>query len=431
MKADDIIRMAKPNSATTYKMSDGGNLWFFVHPSGQKFFSYLCDLNGERKLVIIGKYPCISLELARIERTKIDKIVKSGLDISSYYHFRSIATSTPAGTENDCCKDTYSKICNGEKIDDPFDIITDVNKSYGKTFYDVAIEWYDKRISQLNEKTRLMKKNRLEKHVFPFIGDMLIKDIKFGDLIEIISTIESNKHAETVRRVAQEVTSIFCYAKIMRYVENNVAYDLRDTISIKKSVQHRSALINREEIGELLRNIDKVMGSISVRYALQIMPYVFVRSSELRSAKWNEIDFEKKIWIIPAEHMKMNRDHVVPLARQVINKLKELINKCGKSEFIFPSPYLENKYISNGSLLACLRRLGYNSDQMCIHGFRSIASTQLNEMGFRSDIIEMQLSHVQENKVRAAYNRAIYLEERRDMMQKWADFLDKLRLNRL
>ena len=177
----------------------------------------------------------------------------------------------------------------------------------------------------------------------------------------------------------------------------------------------------------MLRSIDEYPGDISTRYALRILPYVFVRSSELRCATWAEIDMDKAEWVIPAGRMKMRIAHVVPLAPQVVKLLTELRHWTGEGSLLFPSPYSASRSISDVGLLNALRRLGYGREEMCIHGFRTTASTLLNEQGFRPDVIEIQLAHKEPNAIRDAYNRAEYMAERRAMMNAWGDYLDSLR----
>ena len=190
-------------------------------------------------------------------------------------------------------------------------------------------------------------------------------------------------------------------------------------------------ILDPKKIGQLLRDIDEYSFSISVRYALKLMPYLFVRSNELRNATWDEFDFENALWHIPAARMKMKSAHIVPLSRQVIALLKELQTWTGHLELLFSSPQSNTRAITDVGLLNALRRMGYERDEMCIHGFRSIASTLLNESGkYRAEVIESALAHVERNQVRAAYNRAEYIEERRVLMQDWADMLDAMREKR-
>lgn len=209
-------------------------------------------------------------------------------------------------------------------------------------------------------------------------------------------------------------------------VATDAASHLSEALSAKP-VRHHASITDPQEIGALLRAIDDYLGDVSISFALKILPYVFVRSSELRGATWAEIDLDRAEWLIPAERMKMRRPHFVPLARQVVALLRVLHNLTGNRELVFPGTASASRCISDMGLLNALRRMGYGRDEMTVHGFRSMASTRLNEMGYRPDVIEAQLAHAEKNSIRNAYNRAQYLPERRTMMQEWADYLDSLR----
>ena len=395
--SDYDVRNAAPRSKV-YKIGDGGRLWLYIQPTGQKVFRLLWRTKGKQKQFTIGEYPKVTLHKARKERDRIAGLLAQGID------------------------PTLSR----EKID------TEQKLKAGKlTFKTIALEWYEKRTTNLDPVYRATKLKRLERYVFPVIGETPIQNVKYRALISIVQRIEDENHPEMVRRVVQLICQVFRYAKIMEYIEVNTAQELKDAISLPTKGGHRAALVEPYQISKLLKAIDKHEGHVSMKYALKILPYVFLRSQELRRATWSEINFEEAVWIIPAEHMKKKREHVVPLARQVVQLLQELTTLVGDSELLFPSLRDPKQCISDEGLLGNLRRLGYTCEEMCIHGFRSMASTRLNEMGFRADVIEAQLAHMQENKVRAAYNRAMYFEERKEMMQKWADYLDELRASDL
>lgn len=186
-------------------------------------------------------------------------------------------------------------------------------------------------------------------------------------------------------------------------------------------------IVTPSEVGGLLRALEGYTGSEVVKAALRLAPLVFVRPGELRQAEWAEFDFDGKVWIIPAEKMKMRREHRVPLARQVVAILEGLFPVTGHGRYLFPSMRSATRPMSNNTINAALRRIGYEQGEMCGHGFRAMASTLLNERGWAPDVIEAQLAHVDGNSVRRVYNRALYLKERRRMMQDWADYLDSLR----
>ena len=393
--SDFDVRHAKPQDRV-YKIGDGSRLWLYVQPTGKKVFRLLWRSCGKQKQLTIGEYPKITLGKARLERDRVAGLLAQGIDPTLRPEF----------------------VAQEQKL------------KLGKlSFRDVAVEWYEKRTLALSARYRKAKMQRLERYVFPTIGAMPIKNVKYRSLVAIVQQIEADNHPEMVRRVVQVLGEVFNYAQIMEYVEVDISANLTQAISLPPRGEHRAAITDPVEISQLLRDIDNYKGWISLRYAIKIMPYVFVRSQELRKATWDEINFEEALWTIPAAHMKKKREHLVPLSRQVIELLQNLKAELGsESKYIFPSSRNKDTTISNEAMLNILRVMGYAKDKMCIHGFRSLASTRLNEMGFRADVIEAQLAHLQENKVRAAYNRAIYFEERKEMMQKWADYLDELRV---
>lgn len=216
------------------------------------------------------------------------------------------------------------------------------------------------------------------------------------------------------------------YARISGIVKYDAATGLTEALTPVQT-RHYAAITDPAAIGCLLRNIDAYRGEPTICHALRILPYVFVRSGELRAATWEELDLDAATWVIPAARMKMRRPHIVPLARQVVELFRSMQNFSGSAGFVFPSSFSASRCISDNGLLTALRRMGYGKEQMSIHGFRSMASTLLNEQGYRPDVIEVQLAHNEKNAVRAAYNHAQYIEERRTMMQAWADYLDGLR----
>ena len=231
---------------------------------------------------------------------------------------------------------------------------------------------------------------------------------------------------DTAHRALQDCSRIFRYAVATGRAERDPAADLRGALAPARSSNFAS-IREPEALGVLLRDIDAYSGNIIVRAALRLAPYVFVRPGELRRAEWAEFNLEAAEWRLPAEKMKLRVPHIVPLARQVVEILRDLEQYTGGGRFLFPSMRTATAPISDMTLLAGLRRLGYGKDEMTVHGFRSIASTLLNEQGYNSDWIERQLAHGERNRVRASYNFAEYLPERRAMMEAWADYLDGLR----
>ena len=393
--SDRDIKNLKPRDKVV-RVCDGGRLWVVVQPTGKKTFRLLWREGEKQRQYTIGDYPGISLKDARAERDRVKGLTDKGIDPN----------------------EEQRQLQEMEQLEV-------VRQS--RTCRVVAEEWYEKTTTSCSDKTRKNFRQRLDKYVLPFIGDMPIAEIKYSNLLPLIHRMEDKNIAYTARVVSQLIGRVFAYAKTQQYVETNEATDLTKAVTVPYTRTHRAAITEPREIGLLLRCIDEYKGFFSVSYALKIMPYVFLRSNELRRAEWSEIDFEKAIWTVPAKRMKKRKEHVVPLSKQVIGYLSELRNIGHNSNFIFPSTKTRSETITGESLLMAMRRMGYSNDEMCIHGFRSLASTRLNEMGVRADVIEAQLAHSQGNAVRAAYNRAEYLEERTEMMQKWADYLDELR----
>lgn len=366
--------------ARRIKIGDGDKLWLFASPSDIKVWRMLWKEGNTQKQFTIGPYPTISLKEAREKRDAVHGLLVQGLDPNEQYRAEQ------------------------KQQDEETPLTSRV----------VAQEWYAKRTVTQTENTRRLKMQRLERHVFPSFGDLPIKQLKPRDIILALHAIESQGHRKMTRRVGQIIGQICRYARVVGYLEYDISSGITEALEPKGPVQHRATITDPKKIGYLLRDIDDYPGSIVTKYALKILPYVFVRSQELRRARWADIDFQKHLWVIP-------------LARQVEYLLKELHTWTGGGEFLFPSPQSRARVITDMCLLNALRRVGYGKEELCIHGFRAMASTLLNEQGFRADVIEAQLAHREKNAVRAAYNHAQYLPERAKMMQSWADYLDELR----
>jgi integrase len=264
--------------------------------------------------------------------------------------------------------------------------------------------------------------------VFERIGKRPIREITAPELLSALRKIESRGHHETAHRAKQKCGRVFRYAIVTGRADRDITADLRGALVPVVSKNHAS-LTDPAEVGALLRAIDGYEGQPITAAALKLAPLVFVRPGELRGARWPEFDLDNAEWRIPAERMKMGEQHIVPLARQAVAILRELreLTGGGLGELVFPSLLSLDRPMSNNTVNTALRRLGYTKEQMTGHGFRSMASTLLNEQGYSPDVIELQLAHAERNKVRAAYNKAQRLAERRKMMQAWADYLDGLR----
>lgn len=295
-------------------------------------------------------------------------------------------------------------------------------------FKQVAENWFSGKKHGWTERHIKSVRQRLDKHLIGKLDHKPIADLEVSDFLPILRAIEARGKFETAHRVAQICNQICRFAKLSGIIKANPIDGVSEILIAPKTTP-MAALTKLEDISALLIDIQYYTGRPVTGFALRIMPYVFVRSGELRGARWSEFNFETATWTIPAERMKKRREHIVPLAKQVVDLFNELKYFSGDHELCFPSPMSNTRPITDICLLNALRRMGYGREQMCIHGFRTIASTLLNEQGYRPDVIETQLAHVESNTVRAAYNRSDYLEERRKMMQEWADYLDSLRDN--
>ena len=300
------------------------------------------------------------------------------------------------------------------------------------TFRAVAMDYFKRKLTDRRELYKKQTLARFENQIFPFMGDIPISQLKPTHILEGLREVEERGSIDMAHRLASLIRQVCRYAVAAGYAEFNAAAELTAAMTPKPKATPRAAILNPEKIGQLLRDIDEFPCTISVKYALKLMPYLFVRSQELRNAHWDEFDFDNALWHIPAERMKMKSAHVVPLARQVMELLKELREWNGHSDLLFPSNRSKTRAITSEGLIRALRNMEYEKDEMCIHGFRSIASTLLNESGkYRPDVIEAALAHSEKNQVRAAYNRAEYIEERRILMQDWADMLDELKFGKV
>lgn len=300
-------------------------------------------------------------------------------------------------------------------------------KDERENFAYVAREWFETYKTRLTPKHAKKLHDWLETRLFPEIGKIPVTQIEPQQLLDAVRLYERRGHIETAHKLMQLCGQVMRYARITGRVKYDVASGLTEAM-MKPKHKHFPAITKPKEVGRLMRDIDEYNeGFFSIRYFLKIIPYVFTRPSELRLAQWEEVDFEKNIWVVPESRMKMRREHVAPLADQVVALLRELQKYSGEGKYLFPSIRAKSTVISDAAPLAALRKLGYDQDQMTLHGFRAMASTNLNELGFRVDVIETQLAHKEPDSVRLAYNRAQYMEERRKMMQAWADWLDATR----
>ena len=390
MRLTDItIRNSKPREKS-YKLSDGGGLVLIINPNGSRWWRLRYCYGGREKMLSLGIYPGVSLKDARDKRDADHKVIASGRDPS--YERR---------TERDEREITFEL---------------------------VAREWLALQRKSLAIVTYRKALWILESLLFPSLGNRPITHISAPELLVVLRRIEEKGHHETARRAKQRCSQIFRYAIATDRAQRDIALNLRGAMAPVVARSH-AAITDPTKIGALLRAMRGYGGQFIVASALQLAPLVFVRPNELRAAEWVELDLENAVWRIGAHRMKMRQPHIVPLSRQALTIFRDVHDETGGEKLVFPSLRTSDRPISENTLNAALRRLGYSNAEMTSHGFRAMASTRLNELGWAPDLIELQLAHTDKNKVRAIYNRAERLDDRREMMQAWADYLDTLRLN--
>jgi len=389
---DTAVRNLKP-AAKPYKKSDGGGLHLLVTPKGSKLWRMAYRFQGKQKLLSFGKYPIISLSKARSERDAAKALLADGIDPSSI------------------------RKAEREKREEP--------RTVEETWKTLCQEWWQKRRREEASPTTLKKLTWLLEKTYPALGEKDPREITAPELLAVLRTVEAGGTFETAKRLRSTCGQVFRYGIATGRADRDVAADLRGALTSPKP-KHHPAILDPKGIGALIRAIRDFEGDPTTRTGLLLAAYTFLRSGEIRSAKWSDIDWEAARLTIPAERMKMHRPHIVPLSSQVRTLLREIRPITGDSELMLPSLRSKGRPMSENTMNAALRRMGYSKTEMVTHGFRTIASTTLNENGFHWDWIERQLAHVEGNKVRAAYNAAEYLKERTKMMQWYADYLDGL-----
>lgn len=393
MKLTEIkCKNAKP-SEKPRKIADGMGLYMEVMPNGSKYWRMKYRHLGKEKRLAFGVYPEVSLKDAREKRDNARKLIAENKD--------------PA----------YIRRQQKNKI---------IQESEN-TFEVIAREWHKHKLDEWTPEHAQTILNRLENDMFPVIGDAPIKEITPKMLLDMAKAIQERGANELAKRVVQMSKHVFQYAIITGRAEINVAEALKGLIKPKPKA-HYAALDHRELpefLGALYTNKARLMPLTHL--AVQFMMLTFVRTSEMIKAEWNEIDFDEKIWLIPARRMKMNKDHLVPLSDQAIKILKEIRSLHTNKTYVFPSRDNPRNHMSNNTILMALRRMGYGG-KMTGHGFRSLAmSTIMEKLGYRFEVPDRQLAHSKKGDVNKAYDRAMFLDERKIMMQDWADYLEKIK----
>jgi integrase len=371
------------------KYPDGNGLYAFITPLGTISFRHDFKLESKNYTYVIGNYPVVTLKEAREAVIEAKRDVIKGINPSK------------------------------KKINAKHAV-----KTY--TFSNAVDDYYNSRKESLTPKYSTSILGRIKYNLYNDLSELNITDITSNILLDTLKKVQSQGHHETAHKLLIACGQIFRFAISNQKATIDPTVNLRGALTVVPT-KHRAALHAPQDIRRVLQAIDDYHGYPVVRAALQLAPLLFVRPGELRSAKWSEIDFEAKQWVIPAEKMKMKRKHFVPLASQAIDILKSLQHLSGDGEYLFPGPRTKTTPITDVTLLNALRAMGFSKEEMTVHGFRSIASTKLNEMGYNRDWIERQLAHCESNNVRGAYNYAEYLPERHKMMQDWADYLYNLK----
>lgn len=372
-----------------YRVKDGGNLSLVVSPTGKKSWRWRFYFQGKEQMIALGKYPAVTLAEARKKRDEARALVEIG--------------KHPVREKK----------------------LQKLRKAYedNNTFERIARDFLEHKQGEIDETYRKQCIARMEQHVFPMIGVLPITEITIPDIVRVVEKIGKRGTIEVAKRTKHIVSQTFRYAAQRGLCVHNPAADLRGILP--STAKKHFACIHPDKLPKLLRAMDSRKHDLGY-YAMQLLALTFVRTGELIGARWDEIHWEKEEWHIPAERMKMKRPHVVPLSRQTLVLLRALHPRTGEKPYVFFSASSKSNHISNGTILMQLRRMGYQN-QMTGHGFRSLASTILHEKGYPSEVIERQLAHADKDKVRAAYNRAEYLPERRRMMQDYADMLEAMR----
>jgi len=388
--SDPRIKNAKPR-AKQYKLADGRGLFLLVVPTGGKYWRYKYPFEGRERQLSLGVYPDVGIKLARERHQAARTQVSSGIDPKAERVAKKAAESD--------------------------------------TFEVVAEEWKALQLAgtkPIKPKTVAKIEWIFRDYLFPAIGKRPVANVTTPDIYTMVKNVEATGKIETTHRVMQYCKQVFAHAKRTGRVKLNPTHDLEGVLASNEP-KHHPGITDPAKVGELLLAIDGYQGQPATIAALKLCAHVFVRPGELRAAEWSEFDLERAQWRLSDQRMKMDEQHIVPLSRQAVAILRELQALTGTGRYVFQNYVHIDRPMSENTVSAALRRLGYPKEEHTWHGFRTTASTRLNEMGYDSDFIELQLSHKPKDKTRDAYNRALRLAARTKMMQEWSDELDALK----
>jgi len=392
--SDLQVSKAKPKE-NDYKLSDGSGLYLLVTTSGGKLWRLQYRFDGKQKLLALGQYPAVSLAEARQRREDARKLLANGQDPSAVK--KAVQQAAAVFAES--------------------------------TFKKVADQWFEKRKPEWVESHVVSIKGRLDNYILPAFGSKPIADVTAADVRAMLLKIEARGTVEAAKRVKVICGQVFRYAVAHDLIAHDPSAALKPSELFRKvEKRHFAAVTDPKELAPLLRSIEGYTGSIETRCALRLLPMLLMRPGELRHLEWSEIDVDATQINIPAEKMKMRSAHAVPLSKQALAILDEIRPLTGTGKYVFPSTRSAERPISDNTLNACFRRMGYDNNTVTAHGFRATARTILDEvLEFRPDLIEHQLAHAVKDPNGRAYNRTAFIKDRRLMMQAWADYLDELK----
>lgn len=384
--SDASARNAKPQ-LKPYKLADTEGMYLLVNPSGSKYWRLKYRFGGLEKNFAIGVYPTVPLKDARILRDEAKKKIRSGID------------------------PTASRIAEKRKL----------ALNIANNFESVAREWLANQEGRWTEKHRAATLKRLERNLFPALGSRPISAITPPELLAVLKKIEERDAIDLAHRGQQTSGQIFRYAVATGRADRDITADIRGALRTRKKIHH--AYLSEAELPEFLTKLETYDGDLRTKIAVKLLLLTFVRTSELRGARWEELDLTKAEWRIPAERMKMREPHIVPISPQAHELFREMQRMTGNYDFVFPNRNKPTQGMSENTMLYALYRMGYHS-RTTAHGFRATASTILHEQGFSSEVIERQLAHAKRNKVRASYDHSQLLTQRRNLMHWWGNFID-------